>query len=87
MSDLNLPKVPKPDDLRTRMARALIDAGPRLAAETEQQWAESVADVLIRELGLREERDWDAIQRFGEASPFKIINRCRYVTQWRTTDE
>ena len=32
---------------RDRIAAALLDAGPPLNAETEQEWALSVADALI----------------------------------------
>jgi hypothetical protein len=74
-------------DLRDHIKEEVLDGILSMFSENDsvEMAAGYIADAVIRELGLREERGWDAVQRFGDRSPFRIINRLRYVTQWRTT--
>ena len=82
--------VPEIEGLRTRIAKVLCALySPRCCDECDQHLSQfeiepylKDADAVIAELGLREERDWDALQRFGESSPYRIVNRVRYVTDW-----
>jgi hypothetical protein len=87
MTDLNPPKVPKPDDLRTRIAEVVRahPQGQEWGIPEEEctncprffdgDWAAHVADAVIRELGLDECDNHDC--------------RCRheYVTDRKADDD
>ena len=62
------------DDLRTRIATALRNMTGDLTYE-------AMADAVIRELGMREER-----RRFDTLFANRDEPQTRYVTEW-TTDE
>lgn len=65
------------DNLRTRIAAVICD----MDALHAKQWSLAVADAVIRELNLREER------RYPNRLPhytFMPPQRTRYVTEWKS---
>ena len=68
---------PMSDALRTRIAAALLDAGPRAAhLSINFAWAEYLADAVIAELGLHRVIDVN-----------RSVPQTRYVTGWKADDE
>jgi isopentenyldiphosphate isomerase len=80
-------------DLRTRIAAVLMAhpdkwdgtccGDPNLEIEVQEDWAEHVADAVIRELGMKEERD----RPYSTRHDWQGDWRHRYVTEWKADDE
>ena len=80
-TNLDLTEILTGHGVKHRIAEILWGGG---MTATEALWQ---ADQVVSGLRLREERDWDAVQRFGEPSPYRIVNRHRWVTEWEADDE
>lgn len=75
------------DDLRTRIASVLLPdleyaAAYNPTSESPEDWAASLADAVIRELGLREERTASESITNEQGATWHRKTGRRYVTEW-----